>query len=334
MAAGKRKAHSKEDQDDTTPPKKSRRVDATQAIQMKMVPFSPKKSALALESRHRHSNLDVPSDPVVDMSSVTPGPVPYQAQDDPLDRDSCSKAETSDCFPSDSYGNHLQPTSQGDYAFAAQLDKISCQVGTGCGATSSSLASVEGLNPMTKTVPTELAEPRMDNVEALVDPLLRPDNRDTTSGSTASTSSGSSPTSGVGATKAINAELRRDEALAFDQVDSAQQEAYSVDCLLGRWGKDLFFLRWLDGSYGWEPRENILDEELVRQFEESYKGFDDEVEVLRTRTRNGKLEYRLHWNGRPKSEDWWVAEKELSPDLIEKHRPEKKSKVRGRRRRQ
>ncbi|KPM34887.1 hypothetical protein AK830_g11685 [Neonectria ditissima] len=42
----------------------------------------------------------------------------------------------------------------------------------------------------------------------------------------------------------------------------------------------------LDGSYGWEPRENILHEELIQQFKEGYKGFGNGVEVLPTRIKN------------------------------------------------
>jgi hypothetical protein len=91
-------------------------------------------------------------------------------------------------------------------------------------------------------------------------------------------------------------------------------------------------LRWLDGSYSWEPRENILDDDLVEKFEKEYKGFHSGVEVVRTRRRNGKTEYRLRWTGRPKAEDWWVLEKELSPELIEKHKPSKKKPKRGRER--
>jgi hypothetical protein len=94
----------------------------------------------------------------------------------------------------------------------------------------------------------------------------------------------------------------------------------------------LFYLKWLDRSYGWEPRENIVDEDLIRQFEESYQGVKEGVKVLRTRIRNGKVEYRLHWDGRPKSEDWWVAEKDLHPKLIEEYKPRKKGQIkRGRR---
>ncbi|KAH6881106.1 hypothetical protein B0T10DRAFT_531651 [Thelonectria olida] len=94
---------------------------------------------------------------------------------------------------------------------------------------------------------------------------------------------------------------------------STNEGEYLIDCLLGRWGKDLFFLRWQDGSYGWEPRDNILDDDLIEKFETEYQGFQHGVEVLRTRIRNGKVEYRLHWIGRPTSEDWWVPEKEMSP---------------------
>jgi hypothetical protein len=90
---------------------------------------------------------------------------------------------------------------------------------------------------------------------------------------------------------------------------SIHEGEYLVDHLLGRWGKDLFFLRWQDGSYGWEPQYNILNDNLIEKFEKEHDGFQHGVEVLRTRFRNGKVEYRLHWIGRPTSEDWWVPEK-------------------------
>lgn len=56
------------------------------------------------------------------------------------------------------------------------------------------------------------------------------------------------------------------------------------------------------------------------------------VGIMRTRrTEGGKVEYRLHFLGRPKNEDELVAEKYLDSELVEKHRQGKKGKM-GRRR--
>jgi hypothetical protein len=74
---------------------------------------------------------------------------------------------------------------------------------------------------------------------------------------------------------------------------SLQRDAYPVDCLLGKWGGS-YFVKWAqDGCYSWEPRGNILDDELVATFERNYTGFGRGVEVLRTRIRKGKTEYLL-----------------------------------------
>ena len=104
---------------------------------------------------------------------------------------------------------------------------------------------------------------------------------------------------------------------------------YPVDCLLGKW-RGLYFVKWVeDGCYSWEPRENILDDELVENFEEKYEGFCSGVEVLRTRTRNGKTEYRLRCMGRPQEENWWVPEKYMSPEMVKKYKPVKRKGKRG-----
>jgi hypothetical protein len=76
-------------------------------------------------------------------------------------------------------------------------------------------------------------------------------------------------------------------------------EVYGVECLLERRGKNDFFLEWADGSTGWEPRENILDMEMIEMFESTYQGFDKGVDILETEDRGGKLFCRLRWRGRP-----------------------------------
>jgi hypothetical protein len=100
-------------------------------------------------------------------------------------------------------------------------------------------------------------------------------------------------------------------------------DIYQVECLLARWGKNSFFLRWeVDGSNGWEPRKNILDKKLLRNFESNYLVFDKGVGVLDTReTKRGKHQYLLHFHGRPKAENSWVDEDLLSPHLQDKIRP-------------
>ncbi|KAI0388173.1 hypothetical protein F5Y17DRAFT_453928 [Xylariaceae sp. FL0594] len=97
---------------------------------------------------------------------------------------------------------------------------------------------------------------------------------------------------------------------------------HEVDCILERWNKNLFLLRWRqDGSCWWVRRRDI-NAELIQNFEKSYTGFDLGVEkVLATRKRHGKTEYRIRWAGRPEDEDTWVREKRMSHELIEKHKP-------------
>ncbi|KZL63522.1 DUF3435 domain protein [Colletotrichum tofieldiae] len=109
-----------------------------------------------------------------------------------------------------------------------------------------------------------------------------------------------------------------------------EEETFAVDCILGRWHKNLFFLQWLDGTYGWEPRENILDDNLIKDFEEHYDGFKLGIDVLGARKRNGKTEFRLHWTGRPSSEDTWVGENEMSPSLVSSHKPMGKRRTKKR----
>lgn len=116
----------------------------------------------------------------------------------------------------------------------------------------------------------------------------------------------------------------------------AKNGEHPVDCLLDKWkdseGRAWFYVRWSDGSCSWEPEEHILDDSLIDDLEKGHRGLGPGVEVVRTRRTEGwKVEYRVHFLGRPKKEDEWVAEKSLDSQLVEKHRPERKGK-RGRRR--
>ena len=76
-------------------------------------------------------------------------------------------------------------------------------------------------------------------------------------------------------------------------------------------------MKWLDGSCSWEPRKNILDDRLIKDLRRDSKGLYSGVEVVHTRRKGAKLEYRLYFKGRPLAEDIWVAEKHVDPGLIE-----------------
>ncbi|KAI3331203.1 hypothetical protein F4824DRAFT_504220 [Ustulina deusta] len=116
-----------------------------------------------------------------------------------------------------------------------------------------------------------------------------------------------------------------DPSFDFQQPDSMDVDKHhEVDCILERWNKNLFLLRWLeDGSCWWVQRKDI-NADLVQSFEENYTGINLGVDkVLATRKRHGKVEYRIRWVGRPVEEDTWASEKQMSPELVKKHKPTK-----------
>ncbi|OAQ58009.1 chromo (CHRromatin organization MOdifier) domain-containing protein [Pochonia chlamydosporia 170] len=93
-----------------------------------------------------------------------------------------------------------------------------------------------------------------------------------------------------------------------------------VDCLLARWRKHIFLVKWYDDSNAiittWEPRKNILDKRMLADFEAKWEGFNAGVDVLRTRRRGGRRQYLVHWHGRSSKEDTWLNGDLLSPQLI------------------
>ena len=97
-------------------------------------------------------------------------------------------------------------------------------------------------------------------------------------------------------------------------------DVYEAECLLARWRKHTFLVKWSDGTTTWEPRMNILDKRMLDGFEAAYEGFDAGVDVLATRTRAGKCQYLLRWHGRPRKEDSWANEGLLNPKRVERIR--------------
>jgi hypothetical protein len=88
---------------------------------------------------------------------------------------------------------------------------------------------------------------------------------------------------------------------------------HPVARILARWRKNVFLLQWADGSRWWVSRADILDKQMLRNFEAGYRGFNEGVDVLATRLAAGKRQYLLHWHGRPSKEDSWEDEDRMSP---------------------
>jgi hypothetical protein len=103
---------------------------------------------------------------------------------------------------------------------------------------------------------------------------------------------------------------------------SPEPPSYAIDCILERWKKDMFLVRWLDdGSSSWVLRDDILDEELLKDFEALYMGYQHGVEKVRAGKHGGRTRYRIYWKGRPSSEAIWSDGKDLSPELLESFQP-------------
>ncbi|ETS76611.1 hypothetical protein PFICI_11998 [Pestalotiopsis fici W106-1] len=65
--------------------------------------------------------------------------------------------------------------------------------------------------------------------------------------------------------------------------------SYAIDCILERWKKDVFLVRWLEyGSSSWVPRSDILDDDLLEAFENNYSGYQDGVEMARAERHSGR----------------------------------------------
>ncbi|KID61767.1 uncharacterized protein G6M90_00g113560 [Metarhizium brunneum] len=95
-------------------------------------------------------------------------------------------------------------------------------------------------------------------------------------------------------------------------------DLYRMDCLLARWRRHTFLVKWADATTTWEPRKHIIDEGMLNTFEASWRGFDAGVDVLKTRQRAGRRQHLLRWHGRPSKEDTWVYDESLSPQLMER----------------
>lgn len=91
---------------------------------------------------------------------------------------------------------------------------------------------------------------------------------------------------------------------------------YAVKRLLARWKTGTYLLEWADGSTSWEPRKNLINKQMIRDFEATYQGFDEGIDVLASRIQKRRQQWRVHWHGRPTREDCWVDGRLMDPTLV------------------
>jgi hypothetical protein len=135
-----------------------------------------------------------------------------------------------------------------------------------------------------------------------------PETPSTRRGRGASTRASKGPTSN-GGTERVDADDR-----------DGENDIHIVAKLLVRWKTGTYLLEWADGSTTWEPKRNILDRQMIDNFEATYRGFNAGIDVRASRTRKGRHQWRVHWHGRPVAEDCWVDGELMDPSRVEKVR--------------
>ncbi|KAK5988066.1 hypothetical protein PT974_12203 [Cladobotryum mycophilum] len=118
----------------------------------------------------------------------------------------------------------------------------------------------------------------------------------------------------------VSVDTPMDKPLSEISEDVHPENTYEVQSLLAKWKNrrtELFLVKWREGGTSWQPKDDIMDDKLINDFKETYKGFKDGIEVIGTRKRRGKVEYHLRFQdyvGANKDSSWWVPEKSMHPD--------------------
>lgn len=103
-----------------------------------------------------------------------------------------------------------------------------------------------------------------------------------------------------------------------------KENIWPAEALLARWkqGRRIFYLvKWVgfgDEHNTWEKRIDVSSE-LADKFDAEYTNYGGNhigVELLQKRIRHRKVEYLVHWKGRPATENSWENESTISPERI------------------
>jgi hypothetical protein len=76
--------------------------------------------------------------------------------------------------------------------------------------------------------------------------------------------------------------------------------------ILEKWDATYLILH-PDGTTYWAHRSTIKNRQMLREFDEGYKGIGLDVDVYEMRQKQN-TEYLLHFRGRPEEESYWARE--------------------------
>ncbi|KAM0252807.1 hypothetical protein ACHAQJ_007546 [Trichoderma viride] len=121
-------------------------------------------------------------------------------------------------------------------------------------------------------------------------------------------------------------QLAMPERVAARPIDSSsdvmpldKEDTFTLDCILDRRLKMFFYVRWaVDLSESWVRRKDIFDKQMIRDFEDSYQGLNEGIEIVqKKKDAKGKLRYQVHWKNGNSNWPEWVVEDALSPQCLE-----------------
>ncbi|KAH7016333.1 uncharacterized protein B0I36DRAFT_45343 [Microdochium trichocladiopsis] len=77
--------------------------------------------------------------------------------------------------------------------------------------------------------------------------------------------------------------------------DEEDDQEYEVDCILEKYGRNKFLVKWMEGKPSWTTRDKI-HEKLTDDFDKVFKGYGRGIKLIGVRVSSKRVkEYRVEW---------------------------------------
>ncbi|KAH7007949.1 uncharacterized protein B0I36DRAFT_343084 [Microdochium trichocladiopsis] len=123
--------------------------------------------------------------------------------------------------------------------------------------------------------------------------------------------------------KKVGKAKKKQLAINTEADDEEDDQEYPVDCILEKYGRNQFLVKWMEGKPSWTTRDKI-HEKLTDDFDKVFKGYGRGIELLEVRVSSKRVkEYRVKWGDdqvtweRAGRIDWSVYQGKI-PSLVVK----------------